>query len=88
MTDELVFETPPEGHGNSKWMLRLLAMSEHPGEWVNATKTYGLSPKSGGAMVTYIRKAADRAGLTIEARAARQGYPDAGVYVRVVKEES
>lgn len=87
MSDDFVFEAPKRPHAATRWADRLLALAEHPGEWVNATKTYGLSPNS-LSVAALIRGAAAQAGLRVEVITEGQKTDAATLYVRVLKEES
>lgn len=62
---ELVFENPPPRKvGRPRvWDDRVEALSQHPGRWVNATKTWGI--KSNG---TLQKKRMTALGLQLETR--------------------
>lgn len=89
MSEPLVFEDPPEdGRRRGQWRDRLLDMAEYPNQWVNATKTFGLSPKASGSLIGNAQRAADKLGLRIESRYTGQRTESAAVYLRVLKDES
>ena len=80
---ELVFETPPpraRPRGRPPvWEDRAEALSQHPGQWVNATKTWGI--KSDGSLG---RKRLTALGIQMKERKI-DGAPN--VFVRWVGEE-
>jgi hypothetical protein len=84
---ELIFETPTADGKKGRWADRMAQMAEHPGEWVNITKSFGLSPKSGGAVVDCARRAADKLGVRIEIVNQTMNPDVRAVFGRVLKEE-
>lgn len=80
---ELVFEEPPprpRPPGRPRvWEARVEALSQHPGQWVNATKTWGIKTSGSSG-----RKRLTALGIQMEVRKI-DGAPN--VFVRWVGEE-